>query len=325
MSIAIFDNPPTGQPDSVSTPIGTPVDGNVLDNDSDPNPGDELTVESVNGQPISTPVTTAEGGMVVMNPDGSFSYTPPTGFQGTDSFTYEACDEGGNCFTETATIEIRNATVGVAKNSAWHRDSDELTLTFSFEHLGNVPALNLSLLEDLDAVLGTGAYVINSSQLTSGPDTISIHEDYDGSANTELIAAGSSLLPGQTATITVEVQITRIEDPQDNGLGFYTNQVTLNSEDSTGFVYRDLSVDGTNVDPDGDGDPLNNDGSSNGDLNPDATVGIAKNVSANADNLSVTMDFIIEHFGNTRATEISLIDNLDAVFGAGQYLSLIHI
>ena len=32
----------------------------------------------------------ANGGTIVMNADGSFSYTPPAGFTGDDTFTYTA-------------------------------------------------------------------------------------------------------------------------------------------------------------------------------------------------------------------------------------------
>src|SRR5690606_29278228 len=32
--------------------------------------------------------TTANGGIVVIEPDGSFTYTPPAGFEGIDTFNY---------------------------------------------------------------------------------------------------------------------------------------------------------------------------------------------------------------------------------------------
>jgi hypothetical protein len=39
-----------------------------------------------------------------LNPDGSFTYTPDTGFSGKDSFTYQASD--GSALSNVATVTI---------------------------------------------------------------------------------------------------------------------------------------------------------------------------------------------------------------------------
>src|SRR5690606_41230992 len=66
----------------------------VLANDTDPN-GDPLTAQLVDGP---------ANGTLVLNPDGSFTYTPDTGFSGTDSFTYQASD--GSALSNVATVTI---------------------------------------------------------------------------------------------------------------------------------------------------------------------------------------------------------------------------
>ena len=63
---------------SISPAIST---SGVLANDSDANPSATLTAIQV-GNPSH--------GTVMLNSDGSFTYTPAAGFSGTDSFTYEA-------------------------------------------------------------------------------------------------------------------------------------------------------------------------------------------------------------------------------------------
>ncbi len=78
-----------------NTQLNVPAPG-VLGNDSDPD-GDALTVASYDN-------TTAEGGTVAMNDDGSFTYDPPADFCGDDSFTYTVSD--GNGGTDTATVAI---------------------------------------------------------------------------------------------------------------------------------------------------------------------------------------------------------------------------
>ena len=43
---------------------------------------------------------------MILNADGTFTYTPDAGFNGTDTFTYEVLDGNGGSATATATIEV---------------------------------------------------------------------------------------------------------------------------------------------------------------------------------------------------------------------------
>lgn len=88
------NNPPVAENDVFTGEFGQDIEGNVLDNDSDPD-DDPLTV-------ISN--TDPEFGTVVVNPDGTFVYTPNEGFFGTDSFTYTISDGRGG--EDSATVEI---------------------------------------------------------------------------------------------------------------------------------------------------------------------------------------------------------------------------
>jgi gliding motility-associated-like protein len=45
-------------------------------------------------------------GTVVMEEDGSFTYTPNPDYNGTDSFTYQVCDAAGNCYEATVFITV---------------------------------------------------------------------------------------------------------------------------------------------------------------------------------------------------------------------------
>jgi hypothetical protein len=66
-----------------------------------------LSITAVDGSPvnISTPTILPSGATLIVNGDGSFSYTPAPGFAGTDTFTFTASD-GPNCTTATATIYV---------------------------------------------------------------------------------------------------------------------------------------------------------------------------------------------------------------------------
>lgn len=71
----------------------------VLSNDSDID-GDPLIAVAWSG-------TSQEGGQVVLNSDGSFSYTPPTAFTGVDSFSYVVSDGSFNSNAATVSIDVQ--------------------------------------------------------------------------------------------------------------------------------------------------------------------------------------------------------------------------
>jgi len=89
---------PMAQDDSVKTQAGSAVSGNVLTNDSDPD-GDPLVV-------TTTPVVPPAHGELVLNPDGTFTYTPTPGWSGIDSFVYQVCDTRVPPLCDQATVVI---------------------------------------------------------------------------------------------------------------------------------------------------------------------------------------------------------------------------
>jgi hypothetical protein len=50
--------------------------------------------------------TQPSNGSVVVNPDGTYTYTPATDFVGTDMFTYTVCDDGTPQASDTANVVI---------------------------------------------------------------------------------------------------------------------------------------------------------------------------------------------------------------------------
>ena len=84
---------PVAADDTASTAGDTAVDIDVLANDSDPN-GDALAVTSA---------TDPAHGSVVVNADGSVTYTPDAGWAGSDTFDYTLSD---GSLTDTATVTV---------------------------------------------------------------------------------------------------------------------------------------------------------------------------------------------------------------------------
>jgi VCBS repeat-containing protein len=114
VSISVINAPPTAAADSYSTTQGNSlvvaVPG-VLANDTDPNPGQTLTVDTP--RPFSAPTN----GTLTLNADGSFTYTPNAGFTGTDSFTYKTTD--GIADSSAATVTITVNTTAYVSASSW--------------------------------------------------------------------------------------------------------------------------------------------------------------------------------------------------------------
>jgi hypothetical protein len=85
ITVNAANHPPGAAADAYTTTVKTTLTvaaPGVLANDSDPD-GDALSAVLVAGP---------SHGTLTLNPDGSFSYIPATGFAGADTFTYRASD-----------------------------------------------------------------------------------------------------------------------------------------------------------------------------------------------------------------------------------------
>ncbi|NOX42631.1 MAG: hypothetical protein GXP19_02715, partial [Gammaproteobacteria bacterium] len=93
------NQPPVANVDSYTTQVNTPLrTESLLLNDSDPD-NDILGISAFDE-------TSSQGGAVVNNLNGTFTYTPANGFIGTDTFTYTISDEKGGFDTATVTITV---------------------------------------------------------------------------------------------------------------------------------------------------------------------------------------------------------------------------
>jgi hypothetical protein len=149
--------------------ISVPSGAGLVSGSSDPE-GDTLTVNSVSG--------VSAGAIVSANPDGSFTYTPPAGFTGVDTFNYDLQDPGGlGSNTATASITV-NDMVWFIDNTAPAGDGRQ-----------NTPFNTLAAFE--------------ASILDSTGDCIFIHSG-SGSYTAPLSLENSQVLVGQGASATIE-------------------------------------------------------------------------------------------------------------------------
>ena len=94
LTIAAVNDAPVAQDGSASGNEDTPISGTLVATDVD---SPTLTYRLG---------TQAANGTVVVNPDGSYTYTPNPDFNGTDSFTFTASDGSGGSNTATVSLTV---------------------------------------------------------------------------------------------------------------------------------------------------------------------------------------------------------------------------
>lgn len=102
ITVTPVNDAPVALSDTNSTVEALPVSGTVATNDSD------IDGPSANYSVVSGP----SHGTLVLNGNGSYTYTPGAGYTGVDTFTYALCDGGTPDLCDTAlvlvTVRIRN-------------------------------------------------------------------------------------------------------------------------------------------------------------------------------------------------------------------------
>lgn len=204
----------------------------VLANDTDANK------DVLSGALVSGPAF----GQLVLNSDGSFSYTPQAGFSGTDSFTYRAKDGTADSNTATVTLNVH------AQNLAPSASNDSYTVSrvgqLSKDHATGLLANDSD--QDADQM---------SAALVNGPaNGTLIFLGTDGSFNyvpnwtftgTDSFSYKVSDGLSQSAIATVNIQVTNISPTAlSDVFGVHPNQMATIS--GIGVLVGD-------TDPDGDG------------------------------------------------------------------------
>ena len=127
VTILSCNTAPLAVNDIAVTPEGKPVSGNVLTNDTDPD-GTPLTV-------ITTPIVPPTKGTVVLNPDGTYTYTPTSGQTGEDKFCYAVTD---GSLEDTACVTINIVPNPTLANDKPIANDDNTQTTMNVPVLVNV-------------------------------------------------------------------------------------------------------------------------------------------------------------------------------------------
>ena len=176
-----------------------------------------------------TIITGTANGTLTVNNDGTVTYTPNANFNGTDSFTYQVCDESlptPICGTATVTITVRELSMSLSKSvdltsvGIGEMVTYTITLTNNSEY-----AVENVVLEDL---LPAEMMFVSSTLATSGDNTWEI----------------SSIAAGETITFDVQV-MTMAEGAVVNVINLTAGDYTLSAQAETVVIERreiDMSI-----------------------------------------------------------------------------------
>jgi len=107
--------------------------------------------------------TSANGGTIVDNRNGSYGYTPPTSFVGDDTFSYTLCDDDApaNCSTAIVTVTVSDAGSPIATDDSVNaiEDSEIIFTTL----LDNDTVIDDAVLTSIDDSGTSGTVVLNGN------------------------------------------------------------------------------------------------------------------------------------------------------------------
>jgi VCBS repeat-containing protein len=219
-SVAPVDDAPVANPSPLVVTEDTPAIGNL--NASDPD-GDPLTY---------TVATQPANGTLIVNADGSYSYTPNPNFNGPDSFTVAVSDPQGNTilvpvsFTVTpvndspvanpSPLIVTEDTPAIGSLNAYDPDGDTLSFVLSTPPSGGTVVINPD---------GTYTYTPNPNFFGSDSFTVTVIDD-SGASVSILVPVSVTISPVNDPPVANPPPLTVTEDTPATG--------SLNASDPDG-------------------------------------------------------------------------------------------
>lgn len=211
--------------------LSVTVENGVLQNDTDAD-GDPLTASVVTG---------TTHGTLSLSADGAFTYTPESGYTGTDSFTYQAND--GSALSDAATVSItvnavNHAPVGAA-DSYSVAPATLLDVSASQGVLAND--------QDVDGDTLTVSLVsdVSHGTLSLGSDGAFTYTAEDGFVGTDAFSYQVSDTAGSTDTATVSIVVQVVNNAPVSQADSYTlsEDGSIVTSAETGVLINDSDAD----------------------------------------------------------------------------------
>ncbi|MDW8419901.1 MAG: Ig-like domain-containing protein, partial [Chitinophagales bacterium] len=249
INITPVNDPPVAVNDNYTTnedvPLVTTVSTGVRNNDNDAADGNPVTSLTVN----TTPFVAPSHGTLVLNGNGSFTYTPNANFCGQDSFVYTVCDAGtplpSLCANATAYI-----TVNCTNDPPVVRDStvttpEDVPITVCLPITDPESATQLHSVTQCggpaNGTLGGTLGVNNGTNPHTVCFTYTPNPNFNGTDQVCLVICDNGS-PARCDTAIVTINVTPVNDKPVANDDYYTNCTGSNI---TGNVLaNDIDIDG---------------------------------------------------------------------------------
>jgi len=286
----ILTFPPVAVKDSVNTYEDTPVNGNVLANDSLFD-GTTLTLTdfSLNGTTYKpgTTVSLAKTGTLTIAADGAFTFTPALNYYGIlPAITYTIVDidentAAGNFILNVLPLPELIKTSGKPVMNNDGTFSWTYTLSIQNDTPGKLDDIQVE--DNLDVVFKDKGctYTVTHISATGG---LTANGLYDGSNSIKTLVDGLSLAPNQTDSIRIEVKVDT--HGQTDAVSVF-NQATLKAAASFGIITMKSRADNTDL----PADPTRT-------IIPVVSLVVIDGFSPNGD--GINDKFVIAHLPTTR-------------------------
>jgi len=227
LTIIPVNNVPVAVDDNVSVDEDAEISGNLGSNDT----------PSKDGGNVWTLATNPTYGTVVVNPDGTFTYTPNLNSNEPDSFTYTITDKDGDTSSATVTITV-NALPEFIKTSSTPKRVDNNMFTWVYTIVVNNDTKqsidSVQVTDDLDNVFkGKNCTFSVSSILASG--NLRANTNFNGVGNTKLLIENQTIAANTKDSIMIEVKVQT--NGQTDAIKVY-NQALLNGKSGTGYIQQ---------------------------------------------------------------------------------------
>ncbi|RDD62279.1 Ig-like domain-containing protein [Ferruginivarius sediminum] len=240
VDVTVNDAPdnPDAVNDQATVTAGESVTLDVLANDTDPD-GDPLGLDSVE-QPSN--------GTVVQNADGTLTYTPVSGFSGSDNFSYTISDGTGRTDTATVSIDVTEPAGSSDPNAVLEQTAltfdgtSGSALVLDHEAGYELPNGTLELAFTADTVSGRqGLFSKDASGNGDGGHLTVLIEDgdlvarlqSDGGVNVPVLTASNAVSAGKAHHVALtfgDAGLKLYVDGELAGEASYTGGISANSE-----------------------------------------------------------------------------------------------
>ncbi len=234
ITVNAVNDAPTGVADSYSTNEDTQLvvaAAGVLTNDTD-----------VEGSPLTAAVAQQPAnGLVVLNANGSFTYTPTANYNGADSFTYRANDGTADSAQTTVSITINavnDAPIGVADSYSTNEDT-QLVVAAAGVLTNDTDVEGSPLTAAVAQQPANGLVVLNAN----GSFTYTPTANYNGADSFTYRANDGT---ADSAATTVSIMVNAVNDaPTGVADSYSTNEDTQLVVAVAGVLTNDTDVEGS--------------------------------------------------------------------------------